>query len=84
MSKNRLMLMFWFAGISGFFLVLATIFVEMVDNPGHRQVLLYEPSEFVFWAEMILIIIILFITMWILYEYVSGKGVLTIEIRKRR
>ncbi len=76
--ENKVLIFLWFAGITGFFLVMAVIFISMIFVQGDRQVIVYEPDKIVFWAEISLMIITLSITMWILYNYVSGRGSLVI------
>lgn len=78
---SRLLLMIWFAGITGFFIMLANIFFYMGRNPGHSQFIVYEPAPLIFWTEIAIMIFVLIITLWIFYNYVSGKRVLNL-IRK--
>ena len=78
MKKEKLVLLLWFAGITSFFLVLSSIFISLIPSVNHRIVVLYEPNELIFWVEIILMVYVISITLWIAYNYISGRGLLTI------
>ncbi len=79
MQKDRLILMFWFAGIVGFFLVFSTIFISMIPLRERKQIIVYEPNSVIFWSELIIMLVVLYITLWILYNYITGKGHLQLQ-----
>ena len=81
-KKGKLLLMLWFAGITGFFIMLSNIFFYMARTPGHNQFIVYEPAPLIFWTEISAMLFVLIITVWIFYNYVSGKGMLNL-MRKR-
>ena len=81
MKRYRALLLVWFSGIVAFFAIIAPLFIRMMFSEEHRQVIVYEPNKYVFWGEAGLLILIIFISVWILYNYVAGKGVL--EMNKR-
>ena len=83
-QKISLLLMFWFAGIMGFFLVLSTIFITMIPLKKHQQIILYEPNGFIFWSEIVLLVFVLFTGIWILYNYATGKASLMLVKRPSR
>ena len=73
-GKARFLLMLWFSGITGFFIVMATIFINMIGAKNKEFLVYNEPNDFVFWTEFSMIIFILAVTIWILYSYATGKG----------
>ncbi len=73
-GKARFLLMLWFSGVTGFFLVLATIFISMIGTRNEGHIVYSEPNDFIFWTELGLIVFILAVTIWILYNYATGKG----------
>lgn len=81
-SKNKILISFWFLGIVGFFLVLASIFVSMIGTIGHSNTIVFESNNLVFWSEVVLLIFVTIVTLWILYNYVSGRGVLVLVRRQ--
>ena len=81
MHHGKLLILLWFAGVTGFFLVLANIFLAMIPLKDHQQIIVYEPNSLIFWIEIGLIVFILITTIWILYNYISGKAVLVLEKR---
>ena len=78
--NTKALLLLWFAGTTSFFIILANIFISLIPRKEER-IIVYEPSSFIFWLETGLMIIILAISVWILYNYVSGKG--RLELVKR-
>ncbi len=84
-GKNKKFLVtFWFAGITGFFFVVFIAFTTMVETSGHRNIIIYEPSNLVYYSELILMFMILLLTAWILYNYASGKSALELVRKKGR
>ena len=79
---GKLLLLLWFAGITGFFIMLSNIFFYMARTAGHSQFIVYEPAPLIFWTEIAIMVFVLIITIWIFYNYVSGKGMLNL-IRKK-
>ena len=82
--ENKVLIFFWFAGITGFFFVVFIAFTTMVDTSGHRNIIIYEPSNAVYYSELTLMFMILLLTTWILYNYASGKASLELVRKKRR
>ena len=87
MKKDERMAKFlvfvWFTGIISFFFAVFVVFTTMINEKGHKLIVLYEPSNLVYWSEFILMFIILLLTVWLLYNYVSEKASLEL-VRKKR
>ncbi len=73
----------WFIGIISFFFAVFVIFTTMINEKNHKLIVLYEPSNLVYWSEFILMFIILLLTIWLLYNYVSQNASLEL-VRKKR
>ena len=83
-SLKRFLISLWLVGISSIFFVVFIVFVSMSDTRGHRQVVLYEPSNAVYYGELTMILILFLLTSWVLYNYASGNMVLDFVNRKKR
>lgn len=81
MNKKQWLILVWFCGIVGFFLINTIVFFAMIFEENHK-ITVYEPREFVFWTEIVCIVFIMITTIWLLYNYLTRKGYLDLIERK--
>lgn len=81
MKQDRLLLLIWFCGISGFFIVMAIIFISMIPEIDHKQIIVSEQNDLIYWSEMILLVFVIFMTVKIAYNYAAGNKVLILAPR---
>ncbi len=80
MNKQQTVILLWFCGVTGILFIMASIFIAMIPREKH-EVVLYEPSNVIFWVEVLIIIILFIITFWLLFKYITKSGYLDL-IRK--
>ncbi len=85
-NTRQLLLLIWFCGVIGFLMVISTLFIAIITIKDHTQIvermLLNEPNNIIFWIELVIMLFVIYVTLWILYNYITGKAAL--DLVKRR